>query len=113
MVDERESPSAGWREVYHEMAADPGVEEATRPCPDCGRTCEHLLRDVYECEEHGVFRASAGGGDGGEATTDETDAADARGTDAAASADETVSDATGDALDDPDEVERRAREPAD
>ncbi|UPV75857.1 hypothetical protein M0R89_07290 [Halorussus limi] len=59
MVDERESPSAGWREVYREMDADTGIEEATRSCPECARTCENVARDVYDCEEHGLFRASA------------------------------------------------------
>jgi hypothetical protein len=57
MVDERESPSAGWREVYHEMEADAGIEEATHRCPDCGRTCENVARDVYDCGKHGLFRA--------------------------------------------------------
>ena len=78
MVDERESPSAGWREVYDEMEADPDVEAATHRCPDCGQQCENVLRDVYECEEHGVFRASASGGEkesptGGEDGTADTD----------------------------------------
>jgi hypothetical protein len=58
MVDERESPSAGWHEVYDEMAAGTNVEAATHPCPDCDRTCGNVLRDVYACETHGVFRAS-------------------------------------------------------
>jgi hypothetical protein len=77
MVDERESPSAGWREVYHEMDADPNVEDATRPCPDCGRTCRSVLRDVYECDEHGVFRASARSSDErADAASDERENAD-------------------------------------
>ena len=97
MVDERESPSAGWREVYDEMAADPNVEEATRPCPDCGRHCENVLRDVYECEDHGVFRASASD-DGGEESDAEADARDAP---------------DDDAPDESYEAERRARGPAD
>ena len=59
MVDERESPSAGWREVYHELEADAGIEEATHPCPDCGRACANVARDVYDCEEHDLFRAFA------------------------------------------------------
>ncbi|WP_276299408.1 hypothetical protein [Halorussus lipolyticus] len=59
MVDERESPSAGWREVYHEMDADTRIEDPTVPCPDCGRACQHIARDVYDCAEHGLFRASA------------------------------------------------------
>ncbi|WP_435180634.1 hypothetical protein [Halorussus sp. AFM4] len=74
MVDDRESPSAGWREVYHEMEADPNVEEPTARCPDCGRPCENVARDVYDCEEHGLFRASGGGrsaDDGDEVTDDE------------------------------------------
>ncbi|UPW01940.1 hypothetical protein M0R88_07540 [Halorussus gelatinilyticus] len=70
MVDERASPSAGWREVYHEMDADPNVEAATRSCPDCGQTCENVLREVYECEEHGVFRASADGSESADAESD-------------------------------------------
>lgn len=63
MPDDRESPSGGWRTVYAELGADPDVEEATHPCPDCCRTCEHVLRDVYECTDHGVFRASADSAD--------------------------------------------------
>ena len=79
MVDERRSPSAGWRTVYHEMATDPNVEEATHPCPDCGRHCENVLHDVYECADHGVFRASASDGDSSaeptaDAARDESDA---------------------------------------
>ncbi len=77
MVDERESPSAGWREVYHEMDADPNAEEATRPCPDCGRTCQHVVRDAYECDEHGVFRASASGGESADADSPDADPPDA------------------------------------
>ena len=64
MGDDRESPSAGWREVYHEMAVDPGVEAPTARCPDCGRPCENVARDVYDCGEHGLFRASGTGGRG-------------------------------------------------
>ena len=64
MVEERGSPSAGWREVYREMDADTNAEESTVPCPDCGRTCRHVVRNVHECDEHGVFRASASGGEG-------------------------------------------------
>jgi hypothetical protein len=126
MVDERESPSAGWREVYREMEADPSAEEATHPCPDCGRTCENVFRDVYECEEHGVFRASADADDDAESlqgSTDETASDDAE-TTIAADADETApeetvtdaaADAPGDAddVENPDKVESRAREPAD
>ncbi|NEU58446.1 hypothetical protein [Halorussus sp. MSC15.2] len=63
MPDERQSPSAGWREVYHEMEATADVEDATHPCPDCGRTAENVARDVYDCEEHGLFRAYARDGE--------------------------------------------------
>ena len=59
MPDERESPSGGWREVYREMDADPNAEEAVAPCPDCGAECSNLIADVYECPDHGVFRAPA------------------------------------------------------
>lgn len=58
MVDDRESPSAGWREVYREMDADTRIEDPTAPCPDCGQACQHVARDVYDCAEHGLFRAS-------------------------------------------------------
>jgi hypothetical protein len=89
MVDERESPSAGWREVYDEMEADPDVEEATHRCPDCGQQYENVIRDVYECEEHGAFRASACDGidDGSQSSEADPD----------------------DPPDDSDEVENRAR----
>ncbi|WP_132059034.1 hypothetical protein [Halorussus amylolyticus] len=56
MPDERESPSAGWRETYREMGADTSAEEATARCPDCGRACRNVTRDVYDCGEHGLFR---------------------------------------------------------
>ncbi|PSP57123.1 hypothetical protein BRC82_00800 [Halobacteriales archaeon QS_1_67_19] len=59
MVEDRRSPSAGWREVYSEMEADTDVEAPTARCPDCGRRCRNLLRDVYECPDHGVFRPTA------------------------------------------------------
>ena len=117
MVDECESPSAGWREVYSEMAADPGAEEAAHVCPDCGRTCENLLRDVYECEEHGVFRASASaddaedGEESSEASIEETDVTD--GEAVADEAEKTDTEAADDAPDKNDPVESRAREPAD
>jgi hypothetical protein len=137
MVDERESPSAEWREVYREMEADPSAEEATRPCPDCGHTCENVLRDVYECEEHGVFRASADAEDDAaslEGSADETAVTDETApeetvtddaeTTIAADADETApeeaeqtdADVTPDdsnEVENSDEVESRAREPAD
>lgn len=74
MVDDRSSPSAGWRAVHHAMAADPDVEEPVRACPDCGRRCEHVLRDAYECAEHGVFRATDAAGDG--SLADESDEGD-------------------------------------
>ena len=99
MVDERESPSAGWCEVYDEMEADPDVEEATHRCPDCGQQCENVLRDVYECEEHGVFRASASGGES-EVSTD--------GEDGPVDADSEVPDAD-DAPEENDDAENRAR----
>jgi hypothetical protein len=114
MVDERESPSTGWREVYREMATDSDAEEATCACPDCGRSCENLIRDVYECEEHGVFRASASTADGEESTKaiDETDVGVGEAaTDDAGAADDTKPAA--DASDESDPVENRAREPAD
>lgn len=63
MPDERESPSAGWRDVCREMDAATDVEEATRRCPDCGRTCPNVLRDVYECDDHGLFRPGEKGAD--------------------------------------------------
>jgi hypothetical protein len=72
MTDDRESPSGGWREVYREMEADADVEAPTRRCPDCGRTCETVLRDAYECPDNGVFRPST---DGGGAASD-TESAD-------------------------------------
>lgn len=56
MPDERESPSGGWREVYREMNVSTDVEEATARCPDCGRTSQNVARDVYDCEDHGLFR---------------------------------------------------------
>ena len=71
MPDERESPSAGWLEVCREMDAATDVEEATRRCPDCGRTCRNVIRDVYECDEHGVFRASASDGEETDVDSDE------------------------------------------
>lgn len=78
MVDDRASPSAGWREVYDAMDADPDAEEPTRPCPDCGRRSANVLRDAYECEEHGVFRASsrATGSDADSSGDAEPDSAD-------------------------------------
>ncbi|USZ66966.1 hypothetical protein NGM10_09500 [Halorussus salilacus] len=66
MPRERESPSAGWREVYRELDAATDAEEATRACPYCGRTCENVLRDLYDCDEHGVFRPSTEGRDSAE-----------------------------------------------
>ncbi|WP_137286583.1 hypothetical protein [Halorussus salinisoli] len=79
MVDERESPSGGWREVYHEMEVPTDVEEPTHPCPDCGRSCTNVLRDVYECEDHGVFRAPT---DNSGSETSHADGDDADETDA-------------------------------
>lgn len=49
--------------MCREMDAATDVEEATRRCPDCGRTCRNVLRDVYECDEHGLFRPGEGGAD--------------------------------------------------
>jgi hypothetical protein len=79
MVDERESPSAGWRGVYREMDADTGIEEATAPCPDCGRTSENVARDVYDCEEHGLFRASTAGDGASDAAAAASDASESAG----------------------------------
>jgi hypothetical protein len=114
MVEERESPSAGWREVYREMDADTNAEESTVPCPDCGRTCPHAVRNVYECDEHGVFRASASGGesadgDGRETadgcqTADECETADDEGSASADRADRRRTDRDGS-----EERSRRAR----
>ncbi|WP_158058399.1 hypothetical protein [Halorussus halophilus] len=59
MPDERESPSGGWHEVYDEMAAETRIEDATRRCPTCGRDCDNVVRDVYDCAEHGLFRPTA------------------------------------------------------
>lgn len=108
MVDERESPSAGWHEVYDEMGADPDVEEATHRCPDCGQQCENVLRDVYECDEHGIFRASASDGDS-ESSNAEDEMQEERPDDE----DETpAADEIPDA-DDGDEIENPAKGPAD
>lgn len=82
MPDERESPSAGWREVYHEMEATTDAEDTTHLCPDCGRTCENVLRDVYECEEHGVFRAFARDDESERSRAEERERRDADGNDA-------------------------------
>ena len=76
MVDERESPSAGWREVYHELEVDAGIEAATHPCPDCSRACETVARDVYDCEQHGLFRAFDGGDTASRTAGGETDGSD-------------------------------------
>ncbi|MFC4551938.1 MULTISPECIES: hypothetical protein [Halorussus] len=73
MPDERKSPSGGWREVYREMDADPNAEEAVAPCPDCGRACESLVADAYECPEHGIFRWSAAAD---RSTADESESAE-------------------------------------
>ena len=75
MVEDRASPSAGWREVYDEMGVDADAEESTRDCPDCGRRCDGVLGDVYECPDHGVFRASASDD---ESERESPDAEDAR-----------------------------------
>jgi hypothetical protein len=56
MPDERESPSAGWREVSREMGVDTDIEEATARCPDCERTCPNVAGDAYDCAAHGLFR---------------------------------------------------------
>lgn len=108
MVDERESPSAGWREVYDEMEADPEIEEATYPCPDCGQQCENVIRDVYGCEEHGVFRASASDGDS-ESPNAEDETRDA---DETPDADD-APDEGDDAPDEGDELKNPTRGPAD
>jgi len=59
MPGERESPSAGWRDVYREMDVDTGVEEATARCPDCERTCPNVGGDAYDCAVHGLYILSA------------------------------------------------------
>ncbi|NHN60811.1 MULTISPECIES: hypothetical protein [Halorussus] len=106
MVDDRESPSAGWREVYREMDAATDVEEPTARCLDCGRPCEHVAREVYDCEEHGLFRASGAGGrsadDGDERVADGV-------TDDRAAGDGRESSDS----DDAEEIDRRARGTAD
>lgn len=58
MPDERESPSGGWREVYDEMDAETRIEDATHRCPTCGHDCSNVVRNVYDCAEHGLFRVS-------------------------------------------------------
>jgi len=73
VVEDRDSPSGGWREVYDEMAVDQWAEGPPSDCPDCGRRCDGLLADVYECPDHGVFRAS-----GDESERGSQDADDAR-----------------------------------
>lgn len=73
MVDDRASPSTGWRDVYDEMGVDPRAAEPASDCPDCGRRCDGVLGDVYECPDHGVFRAS-----GDESERESPDADDAR-----------------------------------
>jgi len=64
MPDERDSPSAGWREVYRELDVDTGIEDATARCPDCGRTCSNVAGDAYDCAVHGLFRPGDGQPDG-------------------------------------------------
>lgn len=36
MVDERTSPSTGWREVYERMGVATEEREEWQPCPECG-----------------------------------------------------------------------------
>ena len=77
MVDERESPSTGWQEVYEEMGVDEpddeNDEELTR-CPDCGLAVpcdeEHHcplaeIEPVDEVDEHVELHPTPGesGGD--------------------------------------------------
>lgn len=36
VVDERTSPSTGWREVYERMGVATEEREEWQPCPECG-----------------------------------------------------------------------------
>lgn len=63
MGEERESPSAGWREVYEEMGVDseghePSDGEPER-CPDCGLEVEP--DEEHHCPLAEVERVDAGG----------------------------------------------------
>lgn len=59
MVDDRSSPSAGWREVYAEMEVDTSIEDDEEPCPDCGRRSPQVFHAIYRCERHGYWNATA------------------------------------------------------
>lgn len=59
MPDDRDSPSAGWREVYEAMSVDPDVEPDDRPCPECGESGDRVLDAIYVCGDHGAWRAEA------------------------------------------------------
>ena len=56
MVDDRSSPSAGWREVYAEMEVSTSIEDDEAACPDCGDRSPRIFRGVYHCERHGYWR---------------------------------------------------------
>ncbi|WP_135827502.1 hypothetical protein [Halorussus halobius] len=73
MVDDRTSPSAGWRAVYAELGVDPDVEGQPRACPDCGRECDGPLGGAYECPVHGVVAASASSEAHADASSDADD----------------------------------------
>ena len=108
MPDERESPSAGWREVYREMGAATDAEDATRPCPDCGRTCGNVLRDAYECPDHGLFRASGARSTASRAGGNERDGGES-GADAEKGGRSDAGETEGPVADESDERERRTR----
>ncbi|WP_276280272.1 hypothetical protein [Halorussus caseinilyticus] len=109
MPDERESPSAGWREVYREMEAATNAEDATRPCPDCGRTCRNVLRDVYECPDHGVFRASGARSDASRAGGSERDGGESGRSDAEEGGRSNAEEGGGSNAEEDDDRERRTR----
>jgi hypothetical protein len=51
--DERDSPSAGWEEVYEAMGVSTDVEEAA-PCPDCREEAIRIDDDRLFCTDHGT-----------------------------------------------------------
>lgn len=53
MPDDRESPSAGWEEVYEAMHVATDVEEAAS-CPDCGEAAVRIDEDRLFCADHGT-----------------------------------------------------------
>lgn len=54
MPGERESPSAGWEEVYAAMHVSTEVEELA-PCPDCGEETIRIDEERLFCTDHGTF----------------------------------------------------------